>query len=60
MIRTSVKLMKNEKFIGNAYFDGMVDFDRVDTADHFCDYLKDHIDDLIISYRRVDHEANED
>lgn len=52
--------MRNEKFIGNVYFDGMVDFDCVDTADHFCDYLKDHIDDLVISYRRIDNETHED
>lgn len=52
--------MRNEKYIGNVYFDGMVDFDNLDTTEHFCDYLIDHIDDLIVSYRRIENEANED
>lgn len=60
MIRTSAELIKNDKFKGKVLLDSMVDFDHLDTADHFCDYLKDHIDDLIISYRRVEYEANED
>ena len=49
--------MDNGKYMGNVYFDGMVD---INDADHFCDYLVDHIVDIIESYRRTYHEENED
>lgn len=60
MIRTSAELIKNDKFKGKVLLDSMVEFNRIDTVDQFCDTLKGHLEEIIEHFRRTCHEAIED
>lgn len=60
MTKTTIRLLKDGNYVGHIYFLDFVKFDHCWTTDDLANYIKDHCDDTIVSYRRFDDEENED